>query len=866
MSRTYDLVVVGSGPAGLSAAARAAELEKASGNNNTYILLEGFSEPAKTIYRYQKGKHVMDEPGFLDLRSPLDFESGKREDVLEAWGNGVRDLGINIVYDAEVDAISGKKGDFQIRCASGEIYQAGRIVMAIGMQGNPRRLGVSGDDSHFVQYQLDDPGEFQDKCFVVVGAGDAAIENALALARQNRVYIVNRRAEFSRAKDGNLSAVLAAINNRNIPFDCYYESSIESIKVPDPGGQGEIMLKTPEGDVSIVCNGVIARLGAIPPRTFLESCGIEFPSSSPEAIPELSAEYESNVPGIYIIGALAGYPLIKQAINQGYDVVEYINGHNIKPADYPLLELKLSLLPYAADLDDVIALYQRRIPMYSRMNALAFRELIIESNIIYACPQEEGELSRLKAKARVKAGERVADIRRAREARNRRRLTAGKSPSVDKPIPPPNVTHLLFDGDYVYRDGEFSNTFYTVVEGCVTLRYSDSGLEQEILPGQFFGEVSLLSGRPRIGDALIAENTVLIETPRRTMLKLMNSNNEVAAGIDDVFVQRSLQNYFAPGTPLAEMRSVSRKVETRQYGIGDKVYAESEQGAELYLVRSGTISLSRNVEGSEIAVGQIQSGQIFGQLALMGDPQRRETATAAVRAEVIAIRKVEFLELLHIAPYAVDKIKRDTVDHLQLANRLEAVPEGGETIQFLLDCGLGEATNALIIDESLCVGCDNCEMACAETHNGVNRLNRRGGKRFGHLNVPVSCRHCEQPHCTKDCPTNAIRRAPSGEVFIDDSCIGCGNCETNCPYDVIQLSYKAPRKPGLLSWLLLGIGSGPGQDESFTPSQVELDIGKKAVKCDACVGRAGGPACVRACPTGAAARLNPVEFIELIAE
>ena len=181
-----------------------------------------------------------------------------------------------------------------------------------------------------------------------------------------------------------------------------------------------------------------------------------------------------------------------------------------------------------------------------------------------------------------------------------------------------------------------------------------------------------------------------------------------------------------------------------------------------------------------------------------------------------------------------------------------------------MEQGLGEATNALVIDETLCVGCDNCDKACAETHGGISRLDREAGASLANLHIPISCRHCELPHCMTDCPPDAIRRAPNGEVFITDSCIGCGNCETNCPYDAIKLSYAAPPKPSLFSWLFLGRGPGPGEPASFKPTAESADAGKKAVKCDACMGQAGGPACVRACPTGAALRVSPEQFIELV--
>jgi Fe-S-cluster-containing hydrogenase component 2 len=102
-----------------------------------------------------------------------------------------------------------------------------------------------------------------------------------------------------------------------------------------------------------------------------------------------------------------------------------------------------------------------------------------------------------------------------------------------------------------------------------------------------------------------------------------------------------------------------------------------------------------------------------------------------------------------------------------------------------------------------------------------------------------------------DCPPNAITRADNGEVFIADTCIGCGNCVENCPYDVIHLaSVQDEKKPSFWAQILFGF------DEK---AAVATNCGgqKKAVKCDMCKDLNGGPACVSACPTGAAFRGNP---------
>ena len=842
---TYRIAIIGAGPAGLSAAGRAARLDAEAGAASPgHILIEGFERHAKTIQRYQKGKHVMAEPGFLDLRSDMVFGAGTREAVLDQWASDLQATGVNIKYGAEVNKIAGSKGNFMVELSTGEGLVAENVVLAIGLEGNPRKLGVDGQDLPQVQYQLDDPREYEDERIVVVGAGDAAIENALALSEQNDVWILNRRDEFSRAKDGNLNAILAAISDPGQRLHCHYSTSVKGVRA---GGDGELPLvmtfDTPEGEIEHECHRVIARLGAIPPRRFVESCGIEFPSDKRDAIPELSRHYESNVPGLYIIGSLAGYPLIKQAMNQGYDVVEFIHGNFIQPADHPLLEYQFQGLPYDREVDDLIERFQSLIPMFRELNALAFRELVIESNVIVSYPEgiEYDEANR-------KAEALVAKL-------------AGREKQ-------PRMTRVIKEGDVIYEPGEFGTSFYTIVDGEVTLEAdTDEGVRTGVLSrGQFFGEASLLSGRPRADRAIAGASCILVESPRRTMVKLMNSNDAVREGIEWIFVVRELQNQFAPNMKASELRDIAARVQVHQFKAGETIFREGDRGDSLHIIRSGGVALSRRVGERDVLVAEMRGGNRIGEMALMGDPTRRETAVATVATETIEVRRDEFIEMVRENRDQIAKLQDSVSQHVTDNARMAVRPESGSVMEFLMGEGLGEATNVLVINETLCVGCDNCEKACAETHNGISRLDRAAGPTFANIHIPTACRHCEQPHCMKDCPPNAIRRAETGEVYINADCIGCGNCEQNCPYDVIKMKYEAPEKPGLLQWLLFGAGSGPGEEPGYTPSDDAAKKGKKATKCDACVDNESGPACVAACPTGAAIRIGPTQFIDLVEE
>lgn len=845
MENRFHIAVIGSGPAGLSAAGRAAFYDKQKRESDpnhafTHVLLESFELPAKTIQRYQKGKFVMAEPGFLDLRSDFEFAAGSRETILDGWQTRVEEAGVNIRYGTEVLSITGQKGNFEISVKGGDVLHAEHVILAIGLEGNPRKLGVSGEDYPLVQYTLDDPGAHQDETIVVVGAGDSAIENALGLAKQNKVAILNRRDEFSRAKEGNLNLILAANADPSVPLTCYYSTSVKEIVPTDTDGLYTITLNTAEGEESFDCHRVIARLGGIPPRGFVESIGVEFPNKKPDAIPELSGKYESNVDGLYIIGSLAGYPLIKQAMNQGYDVVEYIHGHEIKPADHPLLEYQFKLLPYLKEADELVKLFQGRIPMFREMNSLQFRELVIESDILVS--YQEGPM--------------LEDVNTQLAALNK---------ELESRDPRPRTTKVIRAGDYIFRNGDFTNSFFTIVEGEVQVEAAGSSSKKSVYKrGQFFGEASLLSGRPREGNAIAGSDCIIVETPRRTMVKLMNSNDEVRSGIDLIFIVRALQKHLVPQLSVAKLSQFAADASLHTFKAGEVLFKQEEEGDTLHIIRRGAVTLARESSGENIVVAQLQTGKFVGEMALMGDPIRRETATAAVLTETIELDRKSFASLVAADTSRVESLQQEASARAIAHTTMEAKPEVGSVMQFLMGEGLGEATNCLVISEDLCVGCDNCEKACAETHSGISRLDRKMGASFNNLHIPISCRHCEQPHCMKDCPPNAIHRAPSGEVFIDSLCIGCGNCESNCPYDVIKLAYDAPKKSGLWSWLLFGRGDGPGEEVGYSPDEKAKKKGKKAVKCDACMNVSGGPACVRACPTGAAIRLSPDQFIDLV--
>ena len=796
MTERVNIAVIGSGPGGLSCAARAAEL------GLSHVLLEAEDHPSHTIYRYQKGKHVMAEPAVLPLRSPCASAAGKREAVLDAWNRDLEKHKVNIRFRAEVTKITGEKGAFEIATGAGDVIHAEHVVLGIGLQGNLRKLGVPGEDLPRVQYQLDDPDEYAGETIVVVGSGDAGIENALALTGSNRVILINRNEEFARAKQGNLDAILAAIQDGRI--ECRYGTKAVRVdEIETDGLPLAFEVQAPNGRDTIACHRIIARLGATPPRKLVESFGVGFPSKDPAAVPQVSAQYESNVPGLYIIGALAGYPLIKQAMNQGYEVVEYIRGNPVEPADEPLLRTKFRNFKGVGRVADALALIQRNVPLFSEMAPLQLREFMLDSE-----------------------------------------------------VHTPTAGHILF------RKDDYTNSFFSIVSGSVLVDAVDgSGAVKQIELGQghFFGEMGLLSGRRRTATVRAGRDAVLIETPRRSMLKLIGSIESVRRQIDQAFLRRAVRTHIAPTLSDADLDEIVNGAQVKTYPAGEILFAEGDAPDGLHLIRRGSVMIVRDIGGKEVVLSYVAAGNYIGEMALLSDAQRTATVRAAVNTETILLQAANFNAVVNRNAALRDDMQARAMQRVSRNVKRETEADPDNLIGFLLGQGLGEATDVLLIDESLCIRCDNCEKACGDTHDGTSRLDREAGPTFANIHVPTSCRHCENPHCMKDCPPDAIHRRPNGEVVIENTCIGCGNCVRNCPYGVVQLAAVNPkRRPASLwAWLLTGLTDEPGRETH----KVDKNLMKKAVKCDMCKDLRGGPACVRACPTGAAIRVSPEEFM-----
>lgn len=786
----YQVAIIGSGPAGTSAACRAAEL------GLRHILLERAPHLSNTISKYQKGKYIMSTPDRLPLRAAVPFEADTREAILEKWAAKVTELKVNLRTQVEVTGITGEKGNFTIQMANGDVVTAESVVLAIGVQGNLRKLGVPGEDNGLVHYQLDDPKDYWDKDIVVVGAGDAGIENAVALAQnENRVTIVNRMREFVRVKPGNISLILSCIKDELI--DCVYNG--ETIRI-EPNA---IVLKTPDGERIIRADRVIARLGGIPPRKFIESVGGVFEDGAD--FPRVNESYECDRPGLYIIGALAGYPLIKHCLNQGYEVVQTIAGKPVDGPDIGLLAEKFKGFAAGRPVHEVLGQIKNAVPLFSGLTILQLREFLLDAEL-----------------------------------------------EVHQP------------GSSIIVKGQAGDSLFLVLQGTVDIPVAADKVFH--LPvGAFFGEMGLIMGRRRAADALAGQGgAVVIEIPRMAALKLLASSAPARKMMNDSIVLRKLQTFLSADLTAADLAPIIETYQIKQFARGEALITEGAEADAVYVLQSGSCAVSRNVAGQDVVINYVPAGSLLGEMALLYNTPRNATVRAAVGVEAIRIDGAQFRDLMERKPHMRSIIER-IAEERTAAGAARSTADDAKTrvTEFLMQNGIGEATNAIVIDNKLCIRCDVCETACAETHDGIPRLDRDAGPTYADVHIPISCRHCEHPHCMADCPPNALYRTASGAVTVNDSCIGCGNCVRNCPYDAIRLSAKPKKRGNILTWLLFGAGDAPGERAKPVKSKENKEVARK---CDLCETVTGGPACVRACPTGAVIRIGPEQLLTRIQE
>ena len=389
-----------------------------------------------------------------------------------------------------------------------------------------------------------------------------------------------------------------------------------------------------------------------------------------------------------------------------------------------------------------------------------------------------------------------------------------------------------------------------VLERCETARFepvTESGKEA------FVGALAVLTRSP-------FPRTVFAETPVRLlamhwrgMRDLVGLSEPVRRAVNARCRARMVNlirtgEFAAPelsGLSQDAFDDLMEKADFRFTGGTSSEFTAIRQGEpirEVFLVISGFGRIRHFSAGQSRSVGFVRRGDIFGLAALAAGGHGATSATTldflgnmsllALPAEATVEHCLPFLsdeDIARIDPAAgVAASEPGPVTRAVLRNRTNEA----RLVDFLVDNAFVRGRQAMVIDQARCVGCDACVRACADTHGGVPRFVRAGPSRAGYA-VANACMHCEEAPCLVNCPTDAVFRKFSGEVVLSESlCVGCGTCAVACPYDNIRL---------------VEMGRDVEQKELSFPV---------AVKCDLCIGQKAGPACVRACPHDAIARVD----------
>lgn len=441
----------------------------------------------------------------------------------------------------------------------------------------------------------------------------------------------------------------------------------------------------------------------------------------------------------------------------------------------------------------------------------------------------------------------------------------------------PHVLECTFaSGERILREGEYCDGAYYLIEGRVSVAFGAQGAadarrpvaqsqgssparrngsdatvvlseipvqlevgERAILEsGEIFGEGSALSRYPIATDidAIGEVRCLLFRTPA---LRRMLDEPDLSSFkdlFDDRYRQRTLRAHFARVDLFKDLdRAVIDRliaaVELVSFKPGRLIAEQGTPADAFYLVRGGYVKVGVKMGAGILTATYLRKGDWVGETSVLLDEPWPFSLTALEHVELVKLSRDQMRDVLREVPAVEERLWKTLTARLKDVASSGRQPLAAQPLQFAMDSGLIHGESVLLINLETCTRCDECVRACADVHDGTPRFVREGAK-FRNFSVPIACYQCTDPVCMIGCPTGAITR-PLGtrEVVIDKAtCIGCENCAKRCPWQNIMMV--------------------PAEKTAANQK------GQLAYKCDLCVGRKAGPACVQMCPHGAAIRID----------
>jgi thioredoxin reductase/NAD-dependent dihydropyrimidine dehydrogenase PreA subunit len=257
-----DVVIVGAGPAGISASLAAKEA------GLRFVTIEQEDSLGGSIYHYPRRKLAMTVPMTLPIVGKFNKYEISKEELLTFWSRITRDNGIKVNFTERMEAITKAAGGFVVKTSKAS-YKTKNILLAIGRRGTPRKLGVAGEEQEKVVYRLIDAEQYRGQHVLVVGGGDSAAEAALAIAAERGTTVsVSSRGDdiLTRPKEKNRMRLKEFATQGKLKI--FLNTSVKQI------GKDTVTVEQKGKSCSLKNDAVIVCAGGTLPTPMLKEIGV----------------------------------------------------------------------------------------------------------------------------------------------------------------------------------------------------------------------------------------------------------------------------------------------------------------------------------------------------------------------------------------------------------------------------------------------------------------------------------------------------------------------------------------------------------------------------------------------------------------